>query len=46
MKNEVRRLQIYLDKVNNSLNTATGALKEFWQREAKKTSAKIQGLAK
>ncbi len=40
-KNEVLRLKRYQEQVTNNLNSAQGELKEFWQRELKKTTAKI-----
>jgi len=44
--NHIKRLQKYLELVTNNIQSTTGPLQEFWQREAKKTSAKIASLQK
>jgi hypothetical protein len=41
---ELIRLNKYLDVVRNNLKTATGSLKEFWEREEKRTLSKIGKL--
>lgn len=43
---KIKALQDYVDKVKNSLSTSTGPKKEFWERELRKTNAKIQELSK
>ena len=43
---KVKRLTTYLDKVQANLKDSSGALKEFWEREFRKTNAKIQALSK
>ncbi len=40
----LKRLNTYLETVKNNINNATGELKLFWQREEKKTAAKIKSL--
>ncbi len=43
---KITALKKYLEAVRRSVLTNTGASKEFWQREDKKTSAKIESLIK
>ncbi len=38
---DVKRLKKYLETVEYNIRTTTGALKEFWEREFRKTSLKI-----
>ena len=44
--NKIKKLQVYLEKVNFAIQQSTGEKKLFWQREARKTSNKIQELTK
>lgn len=43
--NTIKRLNKYLELVEQALKSSTGPLNEFWQREKKKTSAKIARLS-
>lgn len=40
----LERLKKYLELVKQNSNDTTGELKAFWEREIKKTSAKIARL--
>lgn len=42
--NNLKRLKVYLEVVTKNLTESTGALKEFWEREFRKTSSKIENL--
>ncbi len=43
---KVKELQLYLNKVKNSAEVAKGPKREFFEREVRKTLAKIQELSK
>lgn len=46
MKSEkIGKLQRYLENVKNLASSATGAKKEFFEREIKKTESKLSSLA-
>lgn len=42
--NTIKRLKLYLELVKLNVSGTTGELKAFWEREVRKTSAKIERL--
>jgi len=43
--NTVKRLKKYVEFIQHSMLNSSGALKEFWERELKKTLVKIGKLS-
>ena len=44
--NKIKDLNKYLENVDRALKASSGALKEFWLREERKTKSKIVSLTK
>lgn len=43
---KIKRLQIYVDKMKYAIQISQGSKREFFERELRKTNAKIQELTK
>lgn len=44
--NKIKALKKYLETVRHNVQSTVGPIQEFWAREVKRTSAKIESLTK